>query len=342
MKTKILILLVMLFVGGISADAQLLKVVDKKKEMKEAKQKKKMLLKGGRVTEDGDAEVESAPVAIADEESVVADPVDGVVNPNGVFEGEIVYETFENYSDYILKMPNSVYVNGVHKMRLIVKGDKMHMIDETTKCHTIVDGTYTYFCEITKTALQFKSPDYFMAAIDRDQELARGQKNKLVSNTYAKTSKKETINGNECTLYEGDIIHDAGSMSQKYSMHAYCTDIKAPYGYRYHMWGAPVDKIASKWILKYDGGSVAMLGIGELSFYMEGDVISVNPRAVSDSEFTVPSDIKVSSGSLTNVFKLMGFFKGIKKALEKAGIKGGDKDAKTTGVHFKTQDEWDF
>ena len=28
---------------------------------------------------------------------------------NTPFEGEIVYETYENYSDYILKMPNSIY-----------------------------------------------------------------------------------------------------------------------------------------------------------------------------------------------------------------------------------------
>lgn len=57
-----------------------------------------------------------------------------------VFEGEIELETFENYSDYIKKMPNSIYFDGVHKIRIIVKGDKMHLIDETTKCHTIADA----------------------------------------------------------------------------------------------------------------------------------------------------------------------------------------------------------
>ena len=28
-------------------------------------------------------------------------------------------------------MPNSIYFDGVHKIRIIVKGDKMHLIDET-------------------------------------------------------------------------------------------------------------------------------------------------------------------------------------------------------------------
>ena len=56
------------------------------------------------------------------------------------FEGEIVYETYEQYSDYLLKMPQSIYFNGVHRVRLIVKGDMMHMIDETTGCHIIADN----------------------------------------------------------------------------------------------------------------------------------------------------------------------------------------------------------
>lgn len=59
---------------------------------------------------------------------------------NTPFEGEIVYETYENYSNYILKMPNSIYFNGVHRIRLILKGDWMHMFDETTGCHVIVNN----------------------------------------------------------------------------------------------------------------------------------------------------------------------------------------------------------
>ena len=49
------------------------------------------------------------------------------------FEGEITFETYENYSDYLLWMANSISFNGVHKMRLILKGNKMHLIDEPTK-----------------------------------------------------------------------------------------------------------------------------------------------------------------------------------------------------------------
>ena len=60
---------------------------------------------------------------------------------NEKFEGEITFETYENYSDYLLRMGNSISFNGVHKMRLILKGDKMHLIDEPTKCHIIADNS---------------------------------------------------------------------------------------------------------------------------------------------------------------------------------------------------------
>ena len=35
---------------------------------------------------------------------------------NEKFEGEITFETYENYSDYILRTGNSIYFNGVHKI----------------------------------------------------------------------------------------------------------------------------------------------------------------------------------------------------------------------------------
>lgn len=59
------------------------------------------------------------------------------------FEGEIVYETFEHHPEWEKNMSLSVNINGVQKMRLIVKGSKMHLINETTQCHTVVNDAYT-------------------------------------------------------------------------------------------------------------------------------------------------------------------------------------------------------
>lgn len=262
---------------------------------------------------------------------------------SNVFEGEICYETFETYSEWINKMPNSVYVDGVHKMRLIVKGNKMHLIDETTHCHTVVNGAHTHYCDITKTGFSMDTYDFLLAAAPRTLDYgAQGQTATLTANTFAQTDQTMTILDKECTLWQGDVIHNMGGMSQKYACHAYCTDIPVPYAYQIHLLGMPLQTLATKWIVKYDGGSVAVMGVGELSYYQEGDVTSITPRAVSDAEFVLPASYKITKGSIKNVFAMVAYYKGVKKALEKAGIKGDDKSAKSTGVHFKTQDEWDF
>ena len=39
---------------------------------------------------------------------------------------------------------------------------------------------------------------------------------------------------------------------------------------------------------------------------------------------------------------LMNYYKGVKKALVKLGIKAKDLDQKTSGVHYKTDGQWDF
>lgn len=264
------------------------------------------------------------------------------VDVSETFEGEIVFETFESYCEWIKKMPNSIYVDGVHKMRLLVKGDKMHLIDETTKCHILVNNSYTHFCEITKTGFSMDYYDFMLVAAPRTLNYGNGQTAELTFNSFAKTTQTDTIMGRECVLWIGDVVHEMGGKLQKYSCHAYCSDIKVPYAYTIHLLGMPLESIATKWIIKYDGGHESTMGVGELSYYMEGDVTSITPRPVSDDELCVPSNYKITKGSIKTAMSMMKYYNGVKKSLEKAGIKGENHTAKTTGVHFKTQEEWDY
>lgn len=267
------------------------------------------------------------------------------------FEGEITFETYENYSDIFKKMPNSIYFDGVHKMRLILKGEKMHLIDETTKCHVIADDKinqstikgekangngYVHFCDLTKTGLNSSKMIKDVAFLMKSDSPNSG----ISEYTFDKTDKKETIKGENCTLYQGNIKHSYGGMDLNVMMQAYLSDTAAPSGYTWSLWGLQMPNIAMKWVMKYDGGHVSALGTGEISFYMEADITNVQRRAVSDEEFAIPSDYKIVKAG--NPFSMMKYYKDIKKQLEKLGIKGGDNSQKTSGVHYKTDDEWDF
>lgn len=262
---------------------------------------------------------------------------------DNAFEGEIVYETYENYSEYVLKMPNSIYFNGVHKVRLIVKGGKLHVIDETTGCHSVSDDdnkTFVHYCDHTKKGIDYSKNIESQLTLKPGDITYNNFTSRVKSNTFAKKEKTVTILEHECTLYEGRMVRDM-SMEQTYDIKAYVSsDIPASSGYNYSISGLNIPNIALKWILKYDGGHVGF-GVGELSFYIEADVIEIKPRTVNDDEFSVPNDYKISKSS-SNPMSLMNYYKGVKKALVKLGIKGGDIKQKTSGVHYKTDGEWDF
>ena len=238
------------------------------------------------------------------------------------FEGEIVYETYENYSDYLLKMANSIWFNGVHKMRMIMKDTKMHVIDETTGVHLIGDianKSLVHFCEATKTGIDFSN--------NIESQLVLIKKSELL--------------GQQCSLSEGRIVRTMGGMDQTYDVKTLTADnIPAPQVFPYNLLGLEVKNLPLKWIYKYDGGHVGF-GVGELSIYYEADVIEINPRAVNDDEFVIPADYNITKKSM-NAFSLMKYYSGVKKQLVKMGIKGGDNSQKTSGVHYKTEGEWGF
>lgn len=260
------------------------------------------------------------------------------------FEGEITYETYENYSDFLIRASNSVFFNGVHKIRLILKGNKMHLIDETTKCHVIADNSvpsYVHYCDLTKTGMDYGNNIGSMQILSKGNIDVGGQVSPITCYTFAPTSTKKNIMDKECTLYQGDINRNMGGMEQKYEVKAYVSDIMAPAGYKWLLFCLDTPGIALKYSYKFDGGHVSMMSIDELSAYYEVDVTKIMPREVADDEFNIPADYRVSKGA-KNAFALVKYMKGVKKQLEKLGIKGESNDKKTTGVHYKTDDEWDF
>ena len=263
---------------------------------------------------------------------------------NEAFEGEITYETYENYSDFLIRASNSVFFNGVHKIRLILKGNKMHLIDETTKCHVIADNSvpsYVHYCDLTKTGMDYGNNIGSMQILSKGNIDVGGQVSPITCYTFAPTSTKKNIMDKECTLYQGDINRNMGGMEQKYEVKAYVSDIMAPAGYKWLLFCLDTPGIALKYSYKFDGGHVSMMSIDELSAYYEADVTKIMPREVADDEFNIPADYRVSKGA-ENAFALVKYMKGVKKQLEKLGIKGESNDKKTTGVHYKTDDEWDF
>ena len=281
-----------------------------------------------------------------------ADVNQNVLSPEQPFEGEIVYETFEHWSDAIKKQANFSYFNGVHKIRLILKGEKMHMIDETTKIHYVADGaapSYTEYCEWTQKGYIQDHRNVEIQEVLAPRDIyCFGETYRLVSNTFSEKSEEKTVLDYPCKLYEGDICRKILN-KQNYSIKAYVSNLVAPAGYKWSLLGLNIPGIALKCRMKLNLGHVNGLGIvksGEFSCYKEADVVEIIPRTVSDEELVVPSNYKIVSGM--NGFATIRYQKEVKKALKEHGIIGengdvvGDNSNKTTGVHYQTDEEWDF
>ena len=269
-----------------------------------------------------------------------------------LFEGEIVYETFEHYSDALKNQFNFSFSDGVHKIRLIIKGSKMHMIDETTHIHAIADDagpSYTEYCEWTKKGFVRRKDliDVQLMLSSRDLRVDLGFNDimilPLLSNSFSKKTITKTILDTPCTLYEGDICRKVGN-EQTYSIKAYVSNLSAPAGYKYNLNGLEIPGIALQWRIKLDFGHVkGVVGFvkgGEHSMYIEADVTEIKPRKVDDEEFEIPSDYNIINAN--KAFAVLKYQSEVKKQLKKQGIIGGNNQEKTTGVHYKTDEEWEF
>lgn len=258
------------------------------------------------------------------------------------FEGEIHLTSFANYCDYINKSGLVAGGNGIHRQKLVLKGDKGKLIDETTGIITIWDipaGQYVTFIDDLKKGLSYeKNIDAILVLAPRDTRIYDKFDQKLTSNTIADTGEKQEINGHACNEIKGTVVREQGGMQSKYGIKAYYDpSIIMPPALIGATYGLEIPGMPMKWSHSYDGGHVPMAG--ELSYFMEVTVDEIIPRAVNDNEFTVPA-YKMTKTS--NPMSMMGYLKNANKHATKKieeDKKAGNQDAYSS---FKTTDEWDY
>ena len=275
------------------------------------------------------------------------------------FEGEIHFNTFANYCDYINKnglMPGG---NGIHSQTLIIKGDKGKLIDNTAGTTTVWDmstGDYVTFVEELKKGLEYKDNiDAILVLAPRDTKIYGKYIQKLLSNTIALTNEVSELEGRPCVELKGTIVREQGGMESKYGIKVFCdTTIAMPKGCEPALYGLSLPGLPMKWSYKYDGGRVPM--VGELSAYWESTVTDVIPREVSDSEFARPGSKKSKRGepedpnvltgykmtTTSNTMSMMGYFKAVNKNTQ-ARIEKERQSGEQEGYDsFQTSGEWEF
>lgn len=252
------------------------------------------------------------------------------------FEGEIQYRNFENHSSLIRRFSSGMAYNGARDIKIIMKGNKMHVIDESMHIHTIFlpdEDKVILYSDVAKKGL-FTSYKEFVPTY---YELFSPSKK---TNQYSiKNMNERQYKDEKCSVYSGQII-----ITPEGTTNSTTTDAELWVSHKYkidkcylnYIYGIDVPGVVLKWSYKQEG-KVPLLG--KMSSYVASEIKNISERAVSDSEFEVPSDVSLKdSGS---PFKLLGIYKENKKFLKKNKMYPTDAD-KDNEVTYKIDEEWDF
>lgn len=183
------------------------------------------------------------------------------------FEGEIMIRTYRNFSPEAIALSPTV-CNGVDTLAMVVKGDRGIFKDYRTGTVTYADPK-TYFMYSTKDNTGIKCPYYGATSVPAPNA--------------NKTDQHREILGMDATLYVCDDNAKVGIEHQSWVGES---NLVLPEFIRQilNTMNIPVDGIVLKFV--FTNG-------GKYPSYTCQEVLSFNERPVDDSEFDIPSDIKM-------------------------------------------------
>ena len=248
---------------------------------------------------------------------------------NKYFEGELVYNNFENHSKIVLKLSKGMAYNGKRTVRVLMKGSVVHIIDEVLHFHTLLvpdENKAIIFNDFLKRGQQFPYNEYVKTYLSQ-YSISKDK----VKGTFLKTGETEQVLDRTCDLLKGKV----SAMSVKTDLEAWVLpDYKIYDSYRSVVYGMDIDGLAFKWAYKTIG-KVPL--IGEMRSYVQSELVEINAREISDAEMNVPEGFSIVES--TSPFKVLGLYKDTKKYLKAHNMYPDDIEKEVT---YQTEEEWSF
>lgn len=245
------------------------------------------------------------------------------------FEGELIYDNFENHSKIVIKLSKGMAYNGKRVVRVLMKGSTIHMIDEVLHFHTLLkpdEDKAIIFSDILERGQEFPYAEYVKEYLSTFS-ISQGK----VKGTFANMGEKEDVLGHSCDLFKGKV----SASSVKTDLEAWTTTaFKIHDSFRAIANGMDLEGLALKFAYKTVGKIPLM---GEARSYVQSELREMNAREVTDEEISIPASYKLVKSK--SPFKVVGLYSDTKKALK---ARGEYPDEMEQEVTYKTEDEWSF
>lgn len=257
-----------------------------------------------------------------------------------LFEGEINYRNFENHSKAVRKFSKGMAYNGARNVKVVIKGKKMHIIDESIHLNTLLlpdENCVIIYNDLLKRGLKCSYSNYtqtYMAAYGPKSNTP-GQ---IKEYTIKPSGEIGTFLGEECEKYKGTVTTSTSSSSPVVTnVEVWCsTKYKVDPVYCCYLNGVEVPGVAMKWTTDQHG-KVPLFG--SMDSFVASEVKSITSRNVEDSEMRIPSEYELKETDSS--FKMLGIYGDTKKYLKKNKLYPADAD-NATEVTYQIEEEWDF
>lgn len=257
------------------------------------------------------------------------------------FEGALLYRNEEYHSGMEKRFSYGRAYNGERTVSVIVKGQTVHITDETLHLHTIVnpvDDISYMFSDLTKKGIKgtikqlepyigMLSPDYIIPKSESESEP------EPITSTLAMSNEKASYDGQKYGVYKGEIMRGDNN---RLSVEMWIWDkYKITKSFDYTFLGLPVPGIVRKGIYSQ---IISVPLLGKMKNMIALELVAYSTQKVKPSEMLPPSDCQIED--FKDYKSVVNLYKDNRSQLKKLKLLPKSKSKKETVRNI--EEKWDF
>lgn len=205
----------------------------------------------------------------------------------GTFEGDLYYTTHEFYNKVLRTFSQGTIYNGIHRQKVTLKGNQMHVHDLTSEIHTLIlpaKNVVYYYSELTSTGFEMSLDSLRKTDILGDAKSING-----FDRTHNATTVLEGLEfrGDKCNAV--NVSTSLGDFQHNRAQVWIADNYRVPDVYSHFIMGYKGAGLIKKYLIASNQVLPFLLGQGKT--LISGSLTKIEPRCVAASEMTPPSTI---------------------------------------------------